>query len=59
MDNYNDGSKVIDSNFDDPRVTDYDLLLKNIKDLKAGKDIQVSVHLNFQNFYLLDADLWL
>lgn len=41
MDMYNDGSKVIDSNFDDPRITDYDLLLSNIRDLKEGKDIQV------------------
>lgn len=62
MDNYNDGSKVIDSNFDDPRLTDYDLLLQNIRDLKNGKNIQV------QRFAILqialcclnpDANLWL
>jgi ABC-type glutathione transport system ATPase component len=33
MDNYNDGSKVIDGNFDDPRLTDYDTLRKNWEDL--------------------------
>lgn len=72
MDNYNDGSKVIDGNFDgqysecckfwiaciqacpqypyisfcfpaDPRITDYDTLLCNIKDLKEGRATQVSL----------------
>ncbi|KAK6116396.1 hypothetical protein DH2020_049858 [Rehmannia glutinosa] len=37
MDNYNDASRIIDGNFDDPRLTDYDTLLQNIHDLKAGK----------------------
>lgn len=85
MDNYNDGTKVIDGNFDgeaavcqregrqaaggrprrtrhaargahhpaldpfpppaDPRITDYDTLLANIKDLKEGRPAQVRQHL--------------
>ena len=44
MDNYNDGSKVIDGNFDDPRITDYETLLANVADLKAGKSIQVPIY---------------
>ncbi|KAA6424132.1 MAG: uridine-cytidine kinase C-like [Trebouxia sp. A1-2] len=44
MDNYNDGSRVIDSNFDDPRLTDYDTLLQNIKDLKSGQPTQVPIY---------------
>lgn len=41
MDMYNDGTKVVDNNFDDPRLTDYDTLLANIADLRAGKTVQV------------------
>lgn len=44
MDNYNDGSKVIDGNFDDPRITDYDTLLRNLSDLKQGKAAQVPIY---------------
>ncbi|KAJ0692710.1 putative uridine/cytidine kinase [Helianthus annuus] len=44
MDNYNDGSRVIDDNFDDPRLTDYDTLLKNINDLKEGKSVEVPIY---------------
>nr|XP_043608414.1 inorganic pyrophosphatase TTM2-like [Erigeron canadensis]XP_043608415.1 inorganic pyrophosphatase TTM2-like [Erigeron canadensis] len=44
MDNYNDGSRVIDNNFDDPRLTDYDTLLKNINDLKEGKAVEVPIY---------------
>ncbi|KAL6566424.1 Inorganic pyrophosphatase ttm2 [Orobanche gracilis] len=44
MDNYNDASRIIDGNFDDPRLTDYDTLLKNIHDLKAGKQVSVPVY---------------
>lgn len=44
MDNYNDGSKVIDGNFDDPRITDYDTLLQNLADLKQGKAAQVPIY---------------
>jgi len=28
----------------DPRLTDYDTLLQNIKDLKAGKEVQVPIY---------------
>lgn len=44
MDNYNDSSRVIDGNFDDPRLTDYDTLLENIHGLKAGKPAQVPIY---------------
>ncbi|XP_019439061.1 PREDICTED: uridine-cytidine kinase C isoform X1 [Lupinus angustifolius] len=44
MDNYNDSSRIIDGNFDDPRLTDYDTLLKNIQGLKAGKPVQVPIY---------------
>ncbi|XP_040996627.1 inorganic pyrophosphatase TTM1-like [Juglans microcarpa x Juglans regia] len=44
MDNYNDSSRIIDGNFDDPRLTDYDTLLENIRDLKAGKPTQVPIY---------------
>ncbi|KAL3501586.1 hypothetical protein ACH5RR_036035 [Cinchona calisaya] len=44
MDNYNDSSRVVDGNFDDPRLTDYDILLKNIQDLKAGKQVEVPIY---------------
>ncbi|KAL9237542.1 hypothetical protein vseg_012077 [Gypsophila vaccaria] len=44
MDNYNDASRIIDGNFDDPRLTDYDTLLDNIRDLKAGKATQVPIY---------------
>ncbi|KAH9607026.1 hypothetical protein KSS87_013801 [Heliosperma pusillum] len=44
MDNYNDASRIVDGNFDDPRLTDYDTLLQNINDLKAGKDVEVPIY---------------
>ncbi|XP_004508634.1 inorganic pyrophosphatase TTM1 [Cicer arietinum] len=44
MDNYNDSSRIIDGNFDDPRLTDYDTLLKNIHGLKSGKPVQVPIY---------------
>lgn len=44
MDNYNDSSRIIDGNFDDPRVTDYDMLLENIRGLKAGKPVQIPIY---------------
>ncbi|XP_062158412.1 inorganic pyrophosphatase TTM1 isoform X2 [Alnus glutinosa] len=44
MDNYNDSSRIIDGNFDDPRLTDYDTLLENIHNLKAGKPAQVPIY---------------
>uniref|UniRef100_A0A2P2MBI2 JHL10I11.7 protein n=2 Tax=Rhizophora mucronata TaxID=61149 RepID=A0A2P2MBI2_RHIMU len=44
MDNYNDSSRIVDGNFDDPRVTDYETLLDNIHGLKAGKSVQVPIY---------------
>ncbi|ONK81310.1 uncharacterized protein A4U43_C01F27680 [Asparagus officinalis] len=44
MDNYNDASRIVDGNFDDPRLTDYNTLLENIRDLKEGKSVQVPVY---------------
>ncbi|XP_031122542.1 inorganic pyrophosphatase TTM2 isoform X1 [Ipomoea triloba] len=44
MDNYNDASRIIDGNFDDPRLTDYDTLLKNIQDLKVGKPVEIPIY---------------
>lgn len=47
LDNYNDASRLIDGNFDDPRLTDYDLLLENLAHLRAGKSAQVP-HYDFK-----------
>ncbi|KAL8150613.1 hypothetical protein V2J09_020421 [Rumex salicifolius] len=44
MDNYNDSSRIIDGNFDDPRLTDYGTLLENLHGLKAGKAVQVPIY---------------
>ncbi|KAF6169085.1 hypothetical protein GIB67_038582 [Kingdonia uniflora] len=44
MDNYNDASRIIDGNYDDPRLTDYDALLNNIFGLKEGKPVQVPIY---------------
>lgn len=44
MDNYNDSSKVVDDNFDDPRLADYDLLLDNIQQLKAGMAVKIPIY---------------
>ncbi|KAI5419135.1 Inorganic pyrophosphatase ttm2, variant 2 [Lathyrus oleraceus] len=44
MDNYNDSSRIVDGNFDDPRLTDYETLLRNVCDLKEGKPVEVPVY---------------
>lgn len=44
MDNYNDSSRIVDGNFDDPRLTDYDTLLENIRGLKEGRPVQVPIY---------------
>ncbi|PIA63369.1 hypothetical protein AQUCO_00201008v1 [Aquilegia coerulea] len=44
MDNYNDSSRIIDGNFDDPRLTDYDTLLQNIIGLKEGNPVQAPIY---------------
>lgn len=41
MDHYNNSNRIIDDNFDDPRLTDYGTLLENTHGLKAGKHVQV------------------
>ncbi|KAK3442843.1 hypothetical protein EUGRSUZ_B03089 [Eucalyptus grandis] len=44
LDNYNDSSRIVDGNFDDPRITDYETLLRNVEELKAGKPVQVPIY---------------
>ncbi|KAK4479293.1 hypothetical protein RD792_014804 [Penstemon davidsonii] len=44
MDNYNDATRIIDGNFDDPRLTDYDTLLENICGLKSGSPVQIPIY---------------
>ncbi|XAR65348.1 Uridine kinase [Bertholletia excelsa] len=44
MDNYNDSSRLVDGNFDDPRLTDYETLLRNIHDLKTGKEVDIPIY---------------
>uniref|UniRef100_A0A7N0TCH3 CYTH domain-containing protein n=1 Tax=Kalanchoe fedtschenkoi TaxID=63787 RepID=A0A7N0TCH3_KALFE len=44
MDHYNDSSRIVDGNFDDPRLTDYDTLLQNINDLKEGKQVEIPIY---------------
>ncbi|KAG6531587.1 hypothetical protein ZIOFF_005402 [Zingiber officinale] len=44
MDNYNDPSRIVDKNFDDPRITDYSTLLENIGGLKEGRSVQVPIY---------------
>ena len=44
MDMYNDGEKVLEDNFDDPRIIDYDTLLQNLEDLRTGKATRVPIY---------------
>ncbi|BBN20315.1 uridine kinase [Marchantia polymorpha subsp. ruderalis] len=44
MDNYNDASRLVDGNYDDPRLTDYDTLLENIRCLKEGRPAEVPIY---------------
>ncbi|XP_021897809.1 uridine-cytidine kinase C isoform X2 [Carica papaya] len=44
MDNYNDSSRIVDGNFDDPRLTDYDTLLNNLRDIKSGKQAEIPIY---------------
>ncbi|XP_059288267.1 LOW QUALITY PROTEIN: inorganic pyrophosphatase TTM1-like [Lycium ferocissimum] len=44
MDNYNEPSRIVDGNFDDRQLTDYETLLENIHGLKAGKPVQVPIY---------------
>ena len=44
MDDYNDASRLVDGNFDDPRLTDYDTLLDNIGCLQRGEPARAPSH---------------
>lgn len=44
MDDYNDASRLVEGNFDDPRLTDYDTLLANVADLKRGEATQAPIY---------------
>jgi uridine kinase len=44
MDMYNDGSKVMENNFDDPRIIDYDYLISNLDDLRSGRRTKVPIY---------------
>ena len=44
MDMYNDASRLVDDNFDDPNLTDYDLLVENLRALKEGRSAEVPVY---------------
>lgn len=44
MDNYNDATRIVDGNYDDPRLTDYDTLLDNIRGLKEGRSVDVPIY---------------
>lgn len=44
MDDYNDASRLVDGNFDDPRLTDYDTLLANVADLKSGETTRAPIY---------------
>jgi len=44
LDMYNDGSRVINGNFDDERLTDYETLLANLAELRAGRPCDAPVY---------------
>jgi len=44
MDNYMMREEVVDDNFDDPRLVDFDLLAQNLKDLKAGRPTEMPIY---------------
>ena len=44
MDMYNDGARVVDANYDDPRLTDYDTLLANLAALREGRACEAPVY---------------
>ena len=45
MDNYLDSTrKVINDNFDDSRLFDFELLVKNVTDLKSGKSADTPLY---------------
>ncbi|KAL6043229.1 Uridine-cytidine kinase C [Balamuthia mandrillaris] len=44
MDNYLDSTHVIDENYDDYRLIDFDLLVKNITEIKNGQSTQLPLY---------------
>ena len=44
MDMYNDGARVVDANYDDPRLTDYETLLANLASLREGRACEAPVY---------------
>jgi len=44
LDNYLDGSRVLEENFDDYRLVDFELLIKNITDLKEGRETELPLY---------------
>lgn len=44
LDMYNQGDKVKENNFDDPEIVDYDTLLANLSELRAGRPTQVPIY---------------
>jgi len=44
MDNYIDTTEIIDQNFDDPRLTDFGLLVENLQGLRQGKTVRTPVY---------------
>jgi uridine kinase len=44
LDMYNQGDKVKENNFDDPEIVDYDTLLANLAELKAGRPAKVPIY---------------
>lgn len=44
LDMYNDGSKVVEDNFDDPRICDFETLMQNVEDLRASRPTKVPIY---------------
>jgi uridine kinase len=44
MDMYNQGDKVLENNFDDPRIIDYDYLLSNLEDLRNSRPTKAPIY---------------
>ncbi|ELR15135.1 uridine kinase [Acanthamoeba castellanii str. Neff] len=44
LDNYLDGSRVVEENYDDYRLVDFELLVKNLTDLKEGRETDLPLY---------------
>jgi uridine kinase len=44
LDNYLDGSRVVEENYDDYRLVDFELLIKNLTDLKEGRETDLPLY---------------